>query len=559
MLLKLLFSCFVLLQLALSADVFVDWDIGYVMVNRDGYNTRRAIGVNGKLPIPPVEATIGDTVYMHVHNSLDKPTSIHAHGLFQNGTNAMDGPAFVSQCPIPPGESFTYVYKLVQSGTYWIHGHTLHQNSDGLRSPFIIYDGADVPYDYDDDILLSFEDWFKEEFAERLAETIDPNGSFPPPHGYGFGLINGYNGNDTQPLYFEPCKTYRIRLINMGSLYSFKFSLPGHRMFVMETDGIYTEPLEVDLIDIAPAQRYSVLVKSHSTVDYNYRYNATMHADFIPTTRGLNPRVYMGNIIYNANAPFKPMSQINEAQIVQLNDIYLNSLDSEPALPVDRSIEILVGNEPFSNGQHLDIMNNITYKEPLVPSLFTALSMGSLAMDPQVYGPQSNAHVLRYNEVIELVIHNPSNLPHPFHLHGHAFQITEYGLSDKNVPGFPLPDPLPQTLYAQAAPIKRDTMVIPPNQYIKLRFKANNPGVWFFHCHLDVHAALGMAQIFVEAPDILQRTQNAPSKMYEFCIKQGIPISGNAAGNRGLDFTGLPPPPTPVPRSATRNRDALVH
>ncbi|KAI9500535.1 Cupredoxin, partial [Coemansia spiralis] len=486
MLLILLFSYLVLLQFALSADVFVDWDIGYVMVNRDGYNTRRAIGVNGKLPIPPVEATIGDTVYMHVHNSLDKPTSIHAHGLFQNGTNAMDGPAFVSQCPIPPGESFTYVYKLVQSGTYWIHGHTLHQNSDGLRSPFIIYDGADVPYDYDNDILLYFEDWFKEEFAERFA-----------------------------------------------------------------TDGIYTEPLEVDLIDIAPAQRYSVLVKSHSTVDYNYRYNATMHADFIPTTRRLNPRVYMGDIIYDAKAPFKPVYQINEAQIVQLDDIYLSSLDGEPVLPVDRSIELVIGDGMFSNGQHLDIMNNITYKEPLVPSLFTALSMGSLAMDPQVYGPQSNAHVLRYNEVIELVIHNPSNLPHPFHLHGHAFQITEYGLSDKNVPGFPLPDPLPQTLYAQAAPIKRDTMVIPPNQYIKLRFKANNPGVWFFHCHLDVHAALGMAQIFVEAPDILQRTQNAPSKMYEFCIKQGIPISGNAAGNCGLDFTGLPPPPTPVPRNAT--------
>ncbi|KAJ2623916.1 ferroxidase fet3 [Coemansia spiralis] len=517
-------------SLALSADVFVDWDIGYVMVNRDGYNTRRAIGVNGKLPIPPVEATIGDTVYMHVHNSLDKPTSIHAHGLFQNGTNAMDGPAFVSQCPIPPGESFTYVYKLVQSGTYWIHGHTLHQNSDGLRSPFIIYNGADVPYDYDNDILLYFEDWFKEEFAERFAVSINSTPSSPPPHGYGFGLINGYNGNDTQPLYFEPNKTYWIRLINMGSLDSFKF---------------------IDLIDIAPAQRYSVLVKSHSTVGYNYRYNATMHADFIPTTRRLNPRVYMGDIIYDAKAPFKPVYQINEAQIVQLDDIYLSSLDGEPVLPVDRSIELVIGDGMFSNGQHLDTLNDISYKESLVPSLFTALSMGSLAMDPQVYGPQSNAHVLRYNEVIELVIHNPSNLPHPFHLHGHAFQITEYGLSDKNVPGFPLPDPLPQTLYAQAAPIKRDTMVIPPNQYIKLRFKANNPGVWFFHCHLDVHAALGMAQIFVEAPDILQRTQNAPSKMYEFCIKQGIPISGNAAGNRGLDFTGMPPPPTPVPRNAT--------
>ncbi|KAJ1988712.1 ferroxidase fet3 [Coemansia sp. RSA 1358] len=458
-----LFFLLILLQPAQTADVFVDWDIGYVMVNRDGVNTRRAIGVNGKVPIPPVVATIGDTVYMNVHNSLDKPTSIHAHGLFQNGTNAMDGPAFVTQCPIPPGKSFTYIYKLMQSGTFWIHGHTSHQNSDGLRAVFIVRDGHQSPYKYkyDESIILYFEDWYKEEFAQRAADTMDPNKPFPPPHGYGTGLINGYNGNEVKPIHFKPNKTYRIHLVNMGSLYSVKVSLPGHNISVVEVDGIYTEPLEVDLIDIATAQRYSILVKTHDTADFNYRFNITMHVDFFPYSPGKSPITYMGDIIYNDDAPFKSIPQVNKPLLVELNDIYLRPLDGEPALPVDRSMEIVLSNGKFSNGLNLDMLNNITYKESPVPSLYTALSMGSLAMNSQVYGPQSNAVVLRHNEVTEFVIHNPSNLPHPFHMHGHAFQITEYGFSNKDYPQSPSPCLPPPTLYAQGAPIKRDTLVVP--------------------------------------------------------------------------------------------------
>ncbi|KAJ2016863.1 ferroxidase fet3, partial [Coemansia sp. S610] len=72
-----------LVLLAQAARVVHDWDIGYLTVNRDGYTTRRAIGVNGQLPFPPVYATKGDTLVINVHNSLDLPTSIHAHGIFQ--------------------------------------------------------------------------------------------------------------------------------------------------------------------------------------------------------------------------------------------------------------------------------------------------------------------------------------------------------------------------------------------------------------------------------------------------------------------------------------------
>ncbi|KAJ2511298.1 ferroxidase fet3 [Coemansia sp. RSA 2049] len=541
------------LTTALGAEIYVEWNVGYVSVNRDGYNMRRAIGVNGTLPIPAVEAVKGDTVYLTVNNKLDVSTSIHAHGLFQNGTAHMDGPAMIAQCGIPPGRSFTYEYTLTQTGTYWLHAHDHHQNSDGLRTAFVIYDSDSEgsPYAYDEAMLLTFEDWFREEFAERAAQTLDPNANFPPPHGHAFGLINGIDGNQSMALHFEPGRRYRIHLANMGVLNWFKFQLPGHRMQVIEVDGVYTQPMDVDIIDIAPAQRYSVLVSAHDSDSFNYQYNATLHANFIPTAAGLIPRVYLGNIIYKKGAPLKQLPPIDEASLSWLDDINLTPLDEESALPVTRSVEYTVGNALYSTGQRLDFFNNITFALPDVPTLYTALTAGDTALDPRVYGPQTNALVLRHNEVVELTIHNPNNLPHPFHMHGHAFQITEYGPADLPVDDDRAPTNITITT-AAAAPVKRDTMVIPEYYYIKVRFRADNPGIWLLHCHLDIHFAMGMALAIVEAPDVLQKSLHVPPEMYSLCHQQKIPVSGNAAGKKGLDFTGFRPPPVVVERNSSQ-------
>ncbi|KAJ2586534.1 ferroxidase fet3, partial [Coemansia sp. RSA 1722] len=71
--------------------VEVDWNIEYLQVNRDEYYTRKAVGVNGQLPVPPVYMTAGDTLVLNVCNSLDEPTAVHAHGIFHRGENYNDG------------------------------------------------------------------------------------------------------------------------------------------------------------------------------------------------------------------------------------------------------------------------------------------------------------------------------------------------------------------------------------------------------------------------------------------------------------------------------------
>lgn len=119
--------------------------------------------------------------------------------------------------------------------------------------------------------------------------------------------------------------------------------------------------------------------------------------------------------------------------------------------------------------------NNITYKAPKVPSLYTALSAGELATDPSVYGTYTHAFVLERDEIVQIVVNNLDSGRHPFHLHGHNFQALyrseeEAGtFEDANVTEADFPK----------IPMRRDTFVLYPDGNIVLRFKADNPGKRF--------------------------------------------------------------------------------
>lgn len=94
---------------ALAKTVTYNWDVTWTTANPDGQFERAAIGINGQWPPPPIEVDTGDRLVIHMHNGLgDQNTSLHFHGLFQNGTTHMDGPVQVTQCPVGPGQSFTY-------------------------------------------------------------------------------------------------------------------------------------------------------------------------------------------------------------------------------------------------------------------------------------------------------------------------------------------------------------------------------------------------------------------------------------------------------------------
>jgi iron transport multicopper oxidase len=100
-----------------------------------------------------------------------------------------------------------------------------------------------------------------------------------------------------------------------------------------------------------------------------------------------------------------------------------------------------------------------------------------MATNPDIYGVNSHAFVLKKDEVVEIVMNNLDPGKHPFHLHGHNFQVIARSQDDEgeyaNNVTFP------------KIPMRRDTLLVRPNGYFVIRFKADNPGIWLFHCHIE--------------------------------------------------------------------------
>ena len=178
-----------------------------------------------------------------------------------------------------------------------------------------------------------------------------------------------------------------------------------------------------------------------------------------------------------------------------------------------------------------------------MPTLYTALTSGTTATNPAIYGEFTHPFVLAHNQIVDIVVNNNDPGKHPFHLHGHAFQAI--WRSDEDAGYF---DAARDTAFP-AIPMRRDTLMVKPNGNIVLRFRADNPGIWLFHCHIEWHVDSGLIATIVEAPLELQKSSRIPEDHYEACKKAGTPTKGNAAGNTEdlLDLTGENRPPGRLP------------
>ncbi|MCK4709845.1 MAG: multicopper oxidase domain-containing protein, partial [Gammaproteobacteria bacterium] len=147
-------------QPTLSGKVF-DLSIGEQTVNFTG-TSGIATTVNGSLPAPTLRFKEGDTVTLRVTNNLKESSSIHWHGLIL--PSAMDGvPGIANNFNgIPPGETFVYQFKLVQSGTYWYHSHSGFQEQTGLYGSIIVEPAEADPVEFDREYIVMLSDWTDE-------------------------------------------------------------------------------------------------------------------------------------------------------------------------------------------------------------------------------------------------------------------------------------------------------------------------------------------------------------------------------------------------------------
>lgn len=531
-----------------AKTVTYNFNLTWVIANPDGLADRPVVGVNGNWPLPVIEVDKGDQLVVHMHNGLgDKNASMHFHGMYQNGTNEMDGPSMVTQCPVPPGYDFTYNFTVNQNGTYWYHCHVDFCYPDGYRQALIIHNKDAYFNDmYEEDVIITMSDWYhelSEDIAPSFISLYNPTGAEPLPKSFLF--------NDTMntSIPVRPNTTYMLRLINIGAFVGQYFYIENHTLTIVEIDGVYTEPAEADILYISVAQRYAVLVTMKDTTDVNYPIVTVADSvllDTVPSNLKLNNTNWLQ---YNADAPHHQaiVPVATSSDLNPFDDITLVPYDHMPLLENPKhTIEVTVAFQNLDNGVDYAMLNNITYTAAKVPTLYTVMSSGDQATNQEIYGEFTHATVLEHNAVVEIILNNNDSGAHPFHLHGHNFQMIDrapaYGPKFYSyLNGDPVPynaanhEPFPST------PARRDTFVLPPQGYWVIRFVADNPGVWFFHCHIDWHLSQGLGMLMVEAPGHLQ---NGPTKIpqqhYDVCKAADIAYAGNAADDTEdlLDLQG---------------------
>ena len=283
----------------------------------DGKTYRLGIAVNGQIPGPTLIIHEGQEVLVRVHNELtSEGISIHWHGIHQKGTPWMDGVGQVTQCPIGPSSSFSYRYIARPSGTFWYHSHSGAQRTDGLYGALIVKENprrlpniTKVLGDFEDlprEHTLNLIDWQHEMSLDLHTQAIGglgfypgkPLGEVPTPNDkkytstvsfdnarigpvpYFSGLINGkgrhsdveYNKSRLSIFTVEQGTTYRFRLVGAQGIYAYKFSIAGHKLTVVATDGYFIEPIkDVDYIILNTGERYDFLLNAtnpESKVNY---------------------------------------------------------------------------------------------------------------------------------------------------------------------------------------------------------------------------------------------------------------------------------------------------
>ncbi|KAL9367939.1 hypothetical protein Peur_039138 [Populus x canadensis] len=489
------------------------------------------VTVNGRFPGPTLVAREDDTVLVKVVNHVKYNVSIHWHGIRQLRTGWADGPAYITQCPLQPGQSFVYNFTITgQRGTLLWHAHILWLRAT-VHGGIVILPKRGVPYPFPTphrEEVIVLGEWWKSDVEAVINEAMNfgraPNVSDAHTINGHPGPFSACSSQGGYNLPVRPGKTYMLRIINAALNEELFFKIAGHQLTVVEVDATYVKPFKIDTIVIAPGQTTNVLVTANRgsgkyLVAASPFMDAPIAVDNVTATATLH---YSGTLASTTTTLTVPPAQNATPVATNFTDALrsLNSIKYPARVPlkIDHSLffTIGLGVNPCAtcvNGNRVvaDI-NNVTFVMPTIALLqahffnikgvFTDDFPGNPPTPFNYTGTQpknfqtvngTKLYRLAYNSTVQLVLQDTGMLTpenHPVHLHGFNFFEVGRGIGNFN----PKRDPKKFNL---ADPVERNTIGVPAGGWTAIRFIADNPGVWFMHCHLEVHTTWGLKMAFV--------------------------------------------------------------
>tara|TARA_R110002050_G_scaffold94852_1_gene197573 strand:+ start:607 stop:2847 length:2241 start_codon:yes stop_codon:yes gene_type:complete len=558
-----------------------DLTVTDTIVNFSG-KEKRAIAVNGQIPMPTLTFTEGDIAEIVVHNELKESTSLHWHGVFL--PNKEDGVPYLTQMPIEPNETFTYRFPIIQSGTHWYHSHSGLQEQIGMygslillkkkddptfrtgiddlpQVPIILSEWTDLKPENVHRMLHNANDWsaIKKGTVQSYSEAIKA-GHFKTKLGnemkrmlamdvsdvyYDKFLINGEN--ESQLAQFKGGEKVRLRISNGGASSYFWLNYAGGKMTVVANDGNDVEPLEVDRLIIGVSETYDVVVTIPNE-SIAYEFLAT------PEDRTKSASIYLGNgkIQLKSRMPklkyFEGMKMMNDMmnmdgsmddmgmdmsyQQMDMNTVMYPEITGNPEMKMNGKMKMDDkmdhSNHSMNENQDIVTLNYGMLKAPQPTTLPKDAPVRELRfeltgnMNRYVWSMDNKV----LSETDKILIKKGENVRITLYngsMMRHPMHLHGHDFRVLNGQG-------------EFAPLK-NVLDIMPMETDTIEFLANTEGDWFFHCHILYHMMAGMNRVFSyekQAPNPYlpnkkwaYKKLQAESNQFHFMAENDFATNGN--------------------------------
>ncbi|CAA7042591.1 unnamed protein product [Microthlaspi erraticum] len=487
----LLLILVVLLELtnASAPCVSYEWVVSYSERSILGSN-KQVIVINGMFPGPILTATADDVVNVNIFNHLNEPFLMTWNGLRMRKNSWQDG-VQGTNCPILPGKNWTYSFQIKdQIGSYFYFPSLLLQKAAGGYGAIRVYSPELVPVPFprpDDEYDILIGDWFRSNHRD-LRASLDNGLSLATPDGI---LFNGL-GPEEAFFAFQPGKTYRLRISNVGLKSTLNFRIQDHDMLLVETEGTYVQKRTYSSLDIHVGQSYSVLV----TAKTDQVGSCRSYYIFASTRFSNSYRTGIAYIRY-PNSPLLPVGPIPQgpeswdfASSVRQTLSIREDLNVGASRPnpqgsyhygrVNVSRTLIFQNDVMQSANKLryaingvsfvfpdtplKLIDHFRLKNSFVPDTFQTYpsnrpsSLGTSVVD------------VLYRDFVHIVFENPLNELQSWHIDGHNFFVVGLGYggwSESKRSGYNLVDA-----------VSRSTVQVFPYSWVAILVAMDNQGMW---------------------------------------------------------------------------------
>ncbi|KAM4093836.1 hypothetical protein ACB094_06G149100 [Castanea mollissima] len=422
--------------------------------------TKFIVTVDGQFPGPTLYAREDDTMIVRVT----------MHGVRQFLTGWSDGPTYVTECPIQPGQSYLYNFTLTgQNGTLLWHAHISWLRAT-LHGAIVILPKRGIPCPFpkpDKERIIILAEWWKAD-VEAVIKQATQSG-LPPnvPH-----TINGhpgpvpgcsYQGTDMGG------KTYLLRIINAAVNDELFFKIAGHNLTIVEVDASYG--IGKYIITLSPFMDAPVGL-DNLTNYATLRYNG-------------NPTNHLNSLQYPAQVPLNIDHSLLFTVGVGVNPCATCVNGSQLVADIN-NVSFVLPTTALLQAHYFNILGVLTDDfpgNPPIPFNYT----GNPPTNIQTMNG-TRLYRLPYNATVQILFQGTAVIAlenHPSHVHGHNFFVVGKGLGNFD------PSKNPQK-FILVDPVERNIVAVPTAGWIAIRFKADNLGVWLLHCHLEVHTMWGL-------------------------------------------------------------------